>query len=195
MKKFVLTIVAISIATMLAGCGSRNEKQPEEDVDTPVVKEQSEEEPTPVKEQPIDVDVTPVEETPTVEPASSDENSISNNEDQSSEASSNNENTDPLIGKVYKNETLDLTFKMQTPDANGNPTEIVLNGVTYFDDITFDNETMLLSNYSITNDNNWFCIKANFTKGDTEVLLDMEGDGEWWRMRGPGFGSGDYYLQ
>ncbi len=50
----------------------------------------------------------------------------------------------PFLGIVYKHENLDLTFTLQTPDENGCPTEIVINGVTYDETVTFDNETYAL---------------------------------------------------
>lgn len=99
-----------------------------------------------------------------------------------------------FIGVTFKNEDLDLTFKLQSPDSNGYPTEIVLNGVTYSDDVTFNNETFTLKNVTITTEfSNCYSISANWSAKGLEFSLSMDGDKGWWKMYGPAMCSGYYY--
>lgn len=101
-----------------------------------------------------------------------------------------------FIGTVYKNEDIDLTFKLQTPDANGCPAEIVLDGETFFDDIRFSAETILIENASVTADAQGnLTIQASFIIDGVEYELHLYGNDDWWRAYGPGLMSGDYYPQ
>jgi hypothetical protein len=101
-----------------------------------------------------------------------------------------------FIGKVYKNEDIDLTFKLQTPDANGCPTEIVLDGETYFDDIRFSAETILIEYTSVASDDqNNLTIQGSFIVEGVEYELHLYGNDDGWRVYGPGLMSGDYYPQ
>ncbi len=101
----------------------------------------------------------------------------------------------PFIGLNYKHENLDLTFQLKAPDADGNPTEITLNGAAYME-YTFENETYELSNVSITEDMGCYYVKATWYIGEQEYLLDMQDAGDnSWKMYGPGMCSGYYFPE
>lgn len=101
----------------------------------------------------------------------------------------------PFIDVIYKHEDLDLTFQLKTPDADGNPTEITLNGAAYLD-YTFDNQTYALSNVAITEDTGYYYVKATWYIGEQEYLLDMQDAGDnSWKIYGPGMCSGYYYPE
>lgn len=113
-----------------------------------------------------------------------------------SQSGSNGQNSYSFIGITYKHEILDLTFRLQNPDENGYPTEIVLNGQPYSDEITFNNETYTLENVTMTKDNqDSYSILANWTAKGLEFSLNIYGNKDWWRMYGPGMCGGDYYPQ
>lgn len=100
-----------------------------------------------------------------------------------------------FIGTVYKNEDLDLTFTLQTPDANGYPTEIVLNGVTYDETVTFDNEIYALEKVEIYEDSGSINVTADWSAKGRGFGLYIQSDGDAWKMVGPGICSGYYHPQ
>lgn len=101
-----------------------------------------------------------------------------------------------FVGITYKHEDLNLTFKLHTPDENGYPTEISLNGVTY-SEVTFDNNTYALSNVSITEEAGAGAnVTAYWYVGEQEYMLNIQESGEdSWKMFSPGVCSGYYYPE
>ena len=101
----------------------------------------------------------------------------------------------PFIGVTYKHEHFNLTFQLKTPDADGNPTEVVFNGEAY-DEMSFDNETFTLSDISVTNDSNGYMVQGKLPIGEKtyEFYIATSGD-DSWKMFGPGFGQGEFYQQ
>jgi hypothetical protein len=100
-----------------------------------------------------------------------------------------------FLGIVYKHENLDLTFTLQTPDANGYPTEIVINGVTYDETVTFDNETYALENVSVSEAFGSTEVSADWNAKERGFALLIQSDGDSWKMVGPGICSGYYYPE
>ncbi len=101
-----------------------------------------------------------------------------------------------FVGVTYKHENLDLTFQLKTPDANGNPTEVLFDGDTY-NEVSFKKETFTLSNVSITlTSTNTYLVNANLSIGEQthEFYIEDAGDGSW-KMYGPGMCSGYYYPE
>lgn len=97
----------------------------------------------------------------------------------------------PFVGVTYKHENLDLTFQLKTPDADGNPTEVLFNGTNY-DNVTFNEETFTLSDVTITvTDGSIYTVIAKLPIGEQTYQFIIEGDGDIWRMRGL-LAEGDY---
>ena len=111
---------------------------------------------------------------------------------QDSTDTGSDESSYSFIGVVYKNEDIDLTFSLQTPDANGCPTEIVLNGVTYDETVTFDNETYSLEKVEIDEDSGSISVTADWSAKGRGFGLYIQSDGDSWKMVGPGICSGYY---
>lgn len=121
---------------------------------------------------PTDVPYEVDEHTPEIETTPQPETSIPD-VDASTEASTTQEiEKYPFIGITYKHENLNLTFHLKTPDTDGIPTEITLNGAAYME-YTFDNETFALSNVTITENMGYYYVKATWYIGEQEYLLDM----------------------
>lgn len=87
----------------------------------------------------------------------------------------------PFVGVTYKHESVDATFQLRTPDADGNPTEVVINGEIY-DGKTFNNEIFTLSEVKITEtSDSYYIIDAFFPYGDKKhaFLIGVNEDGSW----------------
>lgn len=115
--------------------------------------------------------------------------------DQSGNDTGNNTKSYSFLGIVYKNEDLDLTFKLQTPDGNGYPTEIVINGVTYDETVTFDNETYALEKVDISEAFGSTEVTADWRAKGRGFGLLLQSDGDSWKMVGPGICSGYYHPE
>lgn len=112
---------------------------------------------------------------------------------QSSDDTDSGAKSYPFLGIVYKNENLDLTFMLQTPDENGYPTEIVLNGVTYDETVTFDSETYALERVAVSEDFGSTEVAADWQAKGREFGLLIQSDGDSWKMVSPGICSGYYH--
>lgn len=100
----------------------------------------------------------------------------------------------PFVGVTYKHESLDMTFQLKTPDAEGYPTEVLLNGSTY-DGRTYDNETCALSDVTIkvSDDSIYYLVQASFYSGEKSYAFLIEGTNEIWRVSWPC--EGIYYPE
>ena len=115
--------------------------------------------------------------------------------DQSGNDTGNSAKSYSFLGIVYKNENLDLTFALQTPDENGYPTEIVINGVTYDETVTFDNETYALEKVDISEAFGSTEVTADWQAKGRRFSLLLQSDGDSWKMVGPGICSGYYHPE
>lgn len=59
-----------------------------------------------------------------------------------------NDEADIYMGKTYMREDNNITITLQTPDENGYPTEMVVNGISGI--VNFDNETIRLSEVHVS---------------------------------------------
>ena len=75
------------------------------------------------------------------------------------------------MGKTYIREDNNITFTLQTPDENGYPTEMVVNGISC--GVSFDNETIRLSEVEGEDNSDFATIFATININGQEKSLSM----------------------